>query len=68
MGYRDYQTGIGGTCRDCEDRYPACHDSCEKYRKASADWQKRKDKIRKAKKEAQMYDEYKINKIKRERK
>lgn len=21
-----------GPCKDCKDRHPACHDSCEKYK------------------------------------
>ena len=23
-----------GTCKDCPDRYPACHDTCPKYQES----------------------------------
>lgn len=33
------------TCKDCPDRYPGCHDKCEKYRKEKAEWDKTKAKL-----------------------
>lgn len=49
---------IGFCCYQCEDRYPACHDKCEKYQKSKADWVEKQEFIRNEKKKAWAYDEY----------
>ena len=68
MGYRDIKTGIDGTCLGCQDRYPACHDTCEKYLEAKASWENKKQIIRDARDESRVYDNYKLGRIIRERK
>lgn len=30
------------TCKDCPDRYPGCHDHCNKYKREKAIWDKQK--------------------------
>lgn len=49
-----YGSTIGGCCRDCQDRYPACHDYCERYQDARSEWIDHKRKV----KEALRPDEY----------
>ena len=56
--------GISNCCRDCKDRYPACHDYCEKYQAAAKEWEKHKAHVK-----AERFDEfylYKITSIKAE--
>lgn len=38
MGWKNFGRGITETCYQCEDRYPACHDHCEKYITAKREW------------------------------
>lgn len=54
-------------CKDCPDRYPACHDRCEKYIQAKKDLQERKDMILKAMQKDAVYMDYKRKKIRKER-
>lgn len=51
--------GISDCCRRCEERYPACHDYCEKYQEALEKWNDRKAKIK-----AEKHDEYELYKSK----
>ena len=48
------------TCKDCPDRYIACHDHCEKYQKALAEWKEKKAAIKHAKRMNRLYDGFKI--------
>lgn len=57
--------GITECCKFCEERYPACHDYCEKYLEASREWEERKAHI-KSVKEDEFYI-YKITQIKEQR-
>lgn len=54
--------GISGCCKDCPDRYPGCHDHCEKYIKASKEWQDYKNMIYEGKR-ASEYDLHKFRTI-----
>lgn len=49
------------TCLDCPDRYPACHDHCEKYQAALAEWLDKKRVAKSAKRKRRDYDDFKIN-------
>ena len=49
--------GISGVCRDCKERYPACHDYCEKYLDANDEWQEHRKQVKAIK--ADEYDIYK---------
>ena len=55
------------TCKDCPDRYPACHDKCEKYQDALAEWIEQKRTIRHEKHLHLEYDKFKINAMNRNR-
>ena len=57
--------GISECCRYCTDRYPACHDHCEKYLDAQQTWEAFKDKVRKAKSDD--YDLYKCEAIRKQK-
>ena len=45
-------------CKDCPDRYPACHDKCEKYKTAKAEWDERRELIKAEKSKAVALDLY----------
>ncbi len=63
MGFR--QATISGCCKDCKDRHMACHDSCEKYQDALAEWLERKRRIKAEKRKESEMREYNINQVKR---
>lgn len=58
--------GISQCCRECTDRYPACHDYCEKYQEASEKWKSFKKQVKDEKFDE--YFAYKVDKIKKEEK
>ena len=58
--------GISECCRNCTDRYPACHDYCERYIEASEKWKNHKKQVKEARFDE--YFAYKIEKISREEK
>lgn len=62
MGDMFGRARIGNTCKDCTDRHLACHDTCEKYQDALAEWNEYKETIKQRKK-INEYDEYKIQVI-----
>ena len=33
------------TCKDCKERRPACHDTCERYKKRIEEYRKEKDML-----------------------
>ena len=66
--FGNYSSGITGTCLGCPDRYPACHDSCERYPIAKNEWDDKRNRIREEKKKTRVFAEYKVSKIIRERK
>lgn len=37
--------GIRECCKDCKERHSACHDYCEKYQKARAEYLEERRKI-----------------------
>ena len=58
---------IGGCCKDCADRYPACHDSCETYQDALREWKEYKNKVKDALSPSEA-DKYKFQSVKAMRK
>jgi len=64
MGIREFKTV--GTCRDCQERYTACHDTCEKYIKAKEEYEAKKSMIKSLKEENNIYTNYKYKKILKE--
>ena len=56
MGFNNFSgMRISACCKDCTEKYQACHDYCEKYQKALDEWNDLKQKARRAK-----YDEYEL--------
>lgn len=49
---------IDSVCKDCEERYPACHDHCEKYLTAKSKFEKNKAIVHKAKKTDRDFQRY----------
>lgn len=49
---------IGSCCRECKEKYSACHDSCEKFLEQQRLWEEKQRKIDEAKKASKEYDEY----------
>lgn len=68
MGFRDYNGGIKGVCYGCEERYPACHDTCEKYKEARAEYDQRKETILKEKNKDREHDTYKLHSVRKAKK
>lgn len=52
-------------CRDCTERYPACHDYCEKYKQAKEKLQAEKTLIFQNKSKDAIYMDYNRKKYKR---
>lgn len=68
MAFNDFgRMGIGKCCKDCKEKYEACHDHCEKYKVASKEWEEYKDKIQKAKK-LNEYDLYRVEALRKAKK
>lgn len=67
-GDRLCSSQIGGCCKDCQERFPACHDVCVTYLKAKAEWQERQELIREAKKKAKLMDGYHFERVEKVRK
>jgi len=60
MGNR---SAIGGCCRDCKERFPACHDVCATYLAAKAEHDEKKAKIREAKTKQKDIDGYHYDQV-----
>lgn len=63
LGFRDFNGGIGSACYECQDRHPACHDTCERYIEEKAKHEERRQQIRSAREKANAYDLYKYEAI-----
>ena len=59
---------VGSCCYGCEKRFLACHDVCETYLSAKSEWDEQKERLIEAKKKARVYEDYKCERIKNERK
>lgn len=68
MGFRVYNSGIKSVCYECKERHPGCHDSCQTYIEARAEYDERKEAIQKARANDDLYDEYKLKCIRKARK
>jgi len=58
---------ILNTCKDCKERHEACHDHCERYQDARAEWNEYKEMISQAKAPSE-YDKHKFQSVIRYRK
>lgn len=56
------------TCRDCPDKHPGCHDHCEKYQSALAEWKEKKAAVKHAKRLYKQYDDFRVESLARFRK
>lgn len=64
MRYSGYTyKGPRTSCRECTERHQGCHDHCETYQTALAEWLERKKEIRKKKKLIQQSDRYAIDSV-----
>lgn len=62
--FRSYQyTMAGKYCKDCKERYPACHDHCEKYKEALQEHKDRLQTINEKKDKDRDYYGFKRNNI-----
>lgn len=59
--YREQRVGF--CCYQCEDRYTACHDTCEKYQQSKSEWLEKQAFIREAKKQERLFDNYHIGRV-----
>lgn len=50
-------------CKDCPNRYPACHDHCESYKKAREMWAERQKEIRREKHKASVYRGFAVESV-----
>lgn len=41
---REQVANVGIHCKDCQKRYPGCHDKCERYKKALAEHHAQKNR------------------------
>lgn len=46
------------TCRNCQERYPACHDYCKRYKDAKAEYQEQTSIIKQAQKRMMDIDSF----------
>ena len=53
---------MGYSCRDCDKRYPGCHDSCEAYQKFKEDLDARNKKIKESKQNQLEWERYRNDK------
>ena len=56
------------SCKDCENRFPGCHDRCEKYQREKAEHEQRKEQERQARKIKQGLYEQRAKAVARARK
>lgn len=67
--FKGNKSGIASTCcRDCTERFPACHDVCATYLAAKAEYQEKQAQIREAKDKERIYDKYHYNQVTKRRK
>ena len=57
---------VKAPCRECEERYPGCHDHCEKYQQALKEWEDFKTHVRKEKQDE--FNHYRVSVIRAEMK
>ena len=53
------------SCRLCEERYPGCHDKCEKYQTELKSWKDEQEKVRKAKSKYMAIEDFQVSSVKR---
>ena len=68
MGFRNSSSGIKNVCFECQDRHPACHDTCEKYFEAKNEFEERKAKIKTERDKYKEIDIYHLEAVRRTRK
>ena len=55
-------------CKDCTDRFVGCHGSCQKYKDAKAEHERKRAVIKKAKDEEERFVTFKVETIRATRK
>lgn len=64
MGIRG---SIGGCCYECQEKFEACHDVCEKYIAARAEWEEQKRQIKEARDKYKFFDDYRRDQSRKQR-
>ena len=64
----NYGVGKITCCRECNERYPGCHDKCPKYLAQKQNMDEQREKVCKAKEQDEPYDQYKFDSIEKARK
>lgn len=59
---------VGRHCRDCEDRYPGCHGTCEKYLEAKKEYDEFKRVVFENRNDNMRLYTHKINAMRKARK
>ena len=62
------RSSLGECCLNCKTRYPACHDTCEKYKDAKRVWEEKKRSIKRVRDQYKDYDDFKITNVCKTRK
>ena len=62
------RSSIGSCCLNCPDRYPACHDKCDKYKAAKEVWEQKKSSIKRLRDKDKDYDGFKVVNVQRTKK
>lgn len=57
---------VGKFCYGCEKRYPACHDTCEKYKQSKEEYEEYKRSVYKSKENELLTYKYMIDKLRKE--
>lgn len=62
-GFKINGKSVGECCRECTEKFPACHDVCATFLKAQAEWDEKKQQIEEAKKQHKLYDDYHYKRV-----
>lgn len=55
-------------CKDCRERHPGCHDSCERYRKQKSEREAELETVFKNSRKDGLVDSYKRSVVRKEKK
>lgn len=61
---RSYQrSAVKGCCKDCQERFPACHDVCATYLKAKAEYEQEKEIIKESRQKFYNYANFHYERV-----
>ena len=59
---------VGACCKDCTEKFEACHDVCADYLKAKNEWETERERIRAIKDKERIWDDYHFRAVKKTQK